>query len=154
MMYYTHLAFGFLIALLSIEFFDIKNKLIFILVVVMFSIFPDIDEKKSKIGKKYRWASTIINFVFGHRGFFHSIYIPLALYFIFYYINDEIGVAILAGYFSHLFMDALTKNGIRPLYPIINKKINGFIKTNSILEKILFLIIFLSILYSLLLIYL
>ena len=61
MMYYTHLAFGFLIALLSIEFFDIKNKLIFILVAVMFSIFPDIDEKKSKIGKKYRWASTIIN---------------------------------------------------------------------------------------------
>ena len=154
MMYYTHLAFGFLIALLSIEFFDIKNKLIFILVVVMFSIFPDIDEKKSKIGKKYRWASTIINYIFGHRGFFHSIYIPLALYFIFYYINNEIGVAILAGYFSHLFMDALTKNGIRPLYPIINKKINGFIKTNSILEKILFLIIFLSILYSLLLIYL
>lgn len=153
-MYYTHLAFGFLIALLSIEFFDIKNKLIFILVVVMFSIFPDIDEKKSKIGKKYRWASTIINYIFGHRGFFHSIYIPLALYFIFYYINNEIGVAILAGYFSHLFMDALTKNGIRPLYPIINKKINGFIKTNSILEKILFLIIFLSILYSLLLIYL
>ena len=154
MMYYTHLAFGFLIALLSVEVFDIKNKLIFILVVVMFSIFPDIDERKSKIGRKNKVISTIINFVFGHRGFFHSIYIPLILYFIFYYINVEIGVAILAGYFSHLFMDALTKNGIRPLYPIINKKINGFIKTNSILEKILFLIIILLILYVLLLIYL
>ena len=153
-MYYTHLAFGFLIALLSIEFFDIKNKLIFILVVVMFSIFPDIDEKKSKIGKKYRWASTIINYIFGHRGFFHSIYIPLALYFIFYYINNEVAIDVLVGYFSHLFMDALTKNGIRPLYPIVNRKINGFIKTNSILEKILFLIIILSILYGLLLMYL
>lgn len=153
MMYYTHLAFGFLIALLSVEVFDIKNKLIFILVVVMFSIFPDIDERKSKIGRKNKVISTIINFVFGHRGFFHSIYIPLILYFIFYYINVEIGVAILSGYFSHLFADGLTKNGIRPLYPIINKKINGFIKTNSILEKILFLIIIFSILY-LLLIYL
>ena len=153
MMYYTHLAFGFLVSLLSINFFSIQNKLIFILIVVFFSIFPDIDEKKSKIGRRNKIISTIINFVFGHRGFFHSIYIPLILYFIFYYINIEIGIAILVGYFSHLFMDAITKAGIRPLYPIVNKKINGFIKTNSILEKILFLIIIFLVLY-LLLIYL
>jgi membrane-bound metal-dependent hydrolase YbcI (DUF457 family) len=47
-------------------------------------------------------------------------------------------------------MDALTKNGIRPLYPLVNKRINGLIKTNSIIEKILFLIITLSILYTML----
>ena len=150
MMYYTHLAFGFLVSLLSIEFFNIQNKLIFILIVVFFSIFPDIDERKSKIGRKNKTLSTIINFIFGHRGFFHSIYIPLIFYFIFYYINNEIGIAILVGYFSHLFMDAITKNGIRPLYPIVNKKINGFIKTNSILEKILFLVIIFLISYFLL----
>jgi len=150
-MYYTHLAFGFLVSLISIELFDIKNKLIFILIAVLFSIFPDIDARQSKIGKKYKFTSAIISFVFGHRGFFHSIYIPLILYFIFYYINNEIGIAILAGYFSHLFMDALTKNGIRPLHPLVNKKINGPFRTNSILERILFLIIILSILYLLLL---
>jgi len=153
MMYYTHLAFGFLVSLLSIEFFSIQNKIIFVLIIMFFSIFPDIDERKSKIGRKNKTLSTIINFMFGHRGFFHSIYIPLFLYFIFYYISNEIGLAILVGYFSHLFMDGLTKNGIRPLYPIINKKINGPIKTNSILEKILFLVIIFLILY-LLLIYL
>lgn len=141
MMYYTHLAFGSLVSLLAIDFFNIKNKLIFILVAILFSIFPDIDERKSKIGKKYKKTSTAINFIFGHRGFFHSIYIPIILYFILHYINNEIGIAILVGYFSHLFMDAITKNGIRPLYPIINKKINGPIKTNSILEKIIFLLI-------------
>jgi len=141
MMYYTHLAFGLLVSLLSIEIFNIENKSMFILITVFFSIFPDIDERKSKIGRKTRIISTIINFIFGHRGFFHSIYIPLILYFIFYYINNEIGIAILAGYFSHLFMDAMTKNGIRPLYPLVNKRINGFFITNSILEKILFLVI-------------
>ena len=150
-MYYTHLAFGFLVSLLAINLFDINNKLFFILIAILFSIFPDIDERKSKIGKKYKKTSTIINFIFGHRGFFHSIFIPLALYFVFYYINNEIGVAVLVGYFSHLFMYAITKHGIRPLYPIINKKINGPIKTNSITEKILFLIIILLILYLLLL---
>ncbi len=151
MMYYTHLAFGFLVSLLTIDFFDIKNKLLFILITILFSTFPDIDERKSKIGKKYKLMSGIINFLFGHRGFFHSIYIPLILYAGFYYINLEIGIAVLMGYFSHLFMDAITKHGIMPLYPLVNRRINGFIKTNSILEKIIFLIIVLLILYLLLL---
>ena len=150
-MYYTHLAFGFLVSLISIDILDINNKLLFILIATFFSIFPDIDERKSKIGKKYKFASRIINILFGHRGFFHSIYIPLILYFIFYSISVEIGIAVLVGYFSHLLMDAMTRHGIRPLYPIINRKINGFIKTNSLFEKILFLIIILLILYSLLL---
>jgi inner membrane protein len=149
-MYYTHLAFGFLVSLLALDLFDINNKLFFILVAILFSIFPDIDEKKSKIGKRYKLISAVINFIFGHRGFFHAVYIPLMLYLVFYNINKEIGIAVLAGYFSHLFVDGLTKNGIRPLYPIINRKINGPIKTNSILEKIFFLIIILSVLYILL----
>tara|TARA_Y100000310_G_scaffold89680_1_gene86793 strand:+ start:220 stop:678 length:459 start_codon:yes stop_codon:yes gene_type:complete len=149
-MYYTHLAFGLFISLLSLDFFDINNKLIFILVAIIFSIFPDIDERKSKIGKKYKKTSAIINFIFGHRGFFHSIYIPLILYAFFYYANSEIAIAVLVGYFSHLFMDALTKHGIRPLAPLINKKINGPIKTNSLSEKMIFLIIILLILYLLL----
>ena len=140
MMYYTHFAFGFLAALLTLDFFDIKDKLLFVFVVLLFSIFPDIDNKKSRIGKRYKWTSRIINFLFGHRGFFHSIYVPLVLYAVFYYADAEIRTAILIGYSSHLFMDAITKKGIKPLYPIINKKVNGPIRTNSISEKIIFLI--------------
>ena len=150
MMYYTHFAFGLLIALLSLDFFNIRNKLIFVLIAVFFSIFPDIDDTKSKIGKENKFISRIINFVFGHRGFFHSIYIPLILFFVFYNINNEIGIAVLVGYFSHLFMDALTKAGIIPFYPLINRKINGFFKTNSLLEKIFFLVVVLLDLYILL----
>jgi len=140
MMYYTHLAFGLLTALLAIDFFNIKNKLVFVLIAVFFSIFPDIDETKSKIGKKYKWTSKIINFIFGHRGFLHAVYIPLVLFFIFYGINEELGIAVLAGYFSHLFMDALTKKGIKPFYPLLNKRTNGFFKTGSLLEKMFFLV--------------
>ena len=150
MMYYTHLAFGLFTALLSLIFFSIQNKLFFILIAVFFSIFPDIDNTKSRIGKKNKLISGIINSVFGHRGFFHSIYIPLLLFFVFYNIDMEIGVAILLGYFSHLFMDSLTKNGIKPFCPLINRKINGFIKTNSLLEKILFLVVVLLDFYLLL----
>lgn len=149
MMYYTHFAFGVLIVLLSLDLFDIQNKLLFVLITLFFSVFPDIDNTKSKIGKENKLISRIINFIFGHRGFFHSVYIPLILFFVFYNLNKEIGVAVLVGYFSHLFMDALTKNGIKPFYPLINRKINGFFKTNSISEKIFFLIVVLLDLYIL-----
>ena len=141
MMYYTHLAFGLLVGLLSLDFFNIKNKILFMLIVLFFSVFPDIDERRSKIGKKTKLVSGIINFIFGHRGLVHTIYIPLILFFIFYNMNKEMGIAVLAQYFSHLFLDALTKIGITPLYPIINKRIDGFVKTNSLLEKIFFLVV-------------
>ena len=143
MMYYTHLAFGLLVSLLLLDFLNIENKFVFIVIVLFFSIFPDIDETKSKIGRKNKIISRIINFIFGHRGFFHSIYIPLALFGILYNINYEAAIAILAGYFSHLFADGTTKQGIRPLNPLINKRINGFLKTNSLFEKMIFLMIIL-----------
>lgn len=151
MMYYTHLAFGLLIALLSLNFFNIKYALLFILIAILFSVFPDIDESKSKIGRKNKIISKVIEFVFGHRGFFHSLYIPLILFFVFYNkISNEIGIAVLSGYFSHLIADALTRSGIKPLYPLINIKINGFFKTNSFFEKIFFLILVLSDIFLLL----
>jgi len=147
MMYYTHLAFGFLVSLIALNFFNIENTILFILVTLFFSIFPDIDETRSKIGRKYNLISKSINFFFGHRGFFHTIYIPLILFFIFGFINNDVSVAILIGYFSHLFLDAITKAGIRPLYPIYNKRINGPFRTNSFTEKIIFMFIVLSSLY-------
>lgn len=141
MMYYTHLAFGLLVSLLYLNYFNIKNEILFILVVVFFSIFPDIDETRSKIGRKNKLISKTINFFFGHRGIIHTIYIPLILFIIFNFINYEIAIASLIGYFSHLFLDALTKRGIKPLYPIFNKRINGPVRTGSFLEKIFFLIV-------------
>jgi len=150
MMYYTHLAFGLLLSLLSIEIFDVKNKIFFILIILFFSLFPDIDESRSKIGRKSKIISKIINFLFGHRGIFHTIYIPLLLFIFLYNFNNLMAIAVLIGYFSHLFMDAITKQGIKPLYPIINNRISGFFKTNSLNEKIIFLLIIIANLYLIL----
>lgn len=151
MMYYTHLAFGLLVSLLYLQYFYITNKILFILVTLFFSILPDIDETKSKIGKKIKLVSKVINLIFGHRGILHTAYIPLAFFLFFYGINYEIAVAILLGYTSHLLADALTKYGIKPLSPIINIKIKGPIKTNSLLEKVFFLIVLFVDVYLLLL---
>ena len=139
MMYYTHVVFGIFVSLISIDYFHIKNKVIFLLIVLFFSLLPDVDESRSKIGRKNKLISKTIGFIFGHRGIFHTIYIPLVLFVLLNLINFEIAFACLIGYFSHLFLDALTKNGIRPFYPLFNLKIKGFFKTNSIIEKLFFL---------------
>ena len=149
MMYYTHAAFGLLLSLSYIEFFNPESQVLFVLTVLFFSLFPDIDETRSKIGSKNKVLSKTINFFFGHRGIFHTIWIPALLFLVLILLNVKaiIGIAILIGYISHLFLDAITKQGIKPLYPIYNKRINGFIKTNSLFEKMFFLLVIGLVLY-------
>ena len=142
MMFKTHLAFGFLIGLLSLRFFEPKNTIIFLFITSLFAIFPDIDERNSKIGRKLKFLSYPIGLIFKHRGLFHTIYPPIVILILFLILNNVIyGIAAFLGYFSHLLMDALTINGIRPLHPLIDKRIRGFVKTNTFLEFLIFLLI-------------
>ena len=149
MMYYTHAAFGLLLSLVYIGIFSVENHAIFLLTALFFSLFPDIDESKSKIGRNSRILSKTANFIFGHRGFFHTIWIPALLFLalILFNVKIIIGIAVLIGYLSHLFMDAITRHGIRPFYPLYHWRINGFIKTNSIFEKVFFLVVIVLDLY-------
>ena len=139
MLFRTHLAFGFLAGLLLIRYLEIKNQILFIAVLLFFSVFPDIDELNSRISEKFKPLAVIIHFIFGHRGFFHSIYIPIIFSTAFFALNLKyLGVAALFGYLSHLFLDSLTLGGIRLLYPL-KKKLFSFIKTGSLVENMLFL---------------
>lgn len=143
MMYYTHIAFGLLLSLLYMEYFPVENKTVFILIAILFSIFPDIDYPKSKIGRKQKTISFLLKFLFGHRGMIHSIWIPVLLFsvLLLFNINIIVGIAVLIGYLSHLFLDMLTNEGIRPFYPLYGRRIRGFIRTNSLFEIIIFLAI-------------
>ena len=139
MMFKTHLAFSILVALLILIFFDIPNKIIFVFVIALSSSFPDIDSDKSKIGRKLPLISKIINLIFGHRKFFHSVFIPLILFLALYTIGFYISLAIFIGYLTHLLGDSITNEGIMPFYPLSKFNISGLLKTNSILEFLLFL---------------
>jgi len=72
----THLFFSLLIGLLTYHFFNL-NPVAFILIVLISGIFPDIDHPKSKIGRKLKILSYPINFIFGHRGLFHSLLLAI-----------------------------------------------------------------------------
>ena len=143
MLYKTHLVFSFLVYLIVIYFIDLESKYIFFFILVLSSFIPDIDIQTSKIGRKFKKISFLSNKIFSHRGFFHSIFFPSLFYFIFTFILNlkEISLAIFLGISSHLFLDLWTKEGISLLSPFSQKRINGFIKTGGISEKILFFIL-------------
>ena len=139
MMFRTHLAFAFLIGLIFLNFFSLEfNKYLFLFIVLIASVIPDIDLSGSKIGRRIKPLSNIFNFLFGHRGFLHSLLFILILFLIFVFVKNEVfGLALFLGFFSHLALDSLSKEGIRFFYPL-KFKINGFIKTNRIMENMLF----------------
>ncbi|MBI4439372.1 metal-dependent hydrolase [Candidatus Woesearchaeota archaeon] len=143
MMFYTHLAFSFLAAMLGIRFFHPSGEILFVILVILFGALPDIDTDKSVVGRKFPLISKFIGFFFSHRGIFHTIYVPLLLFVLFsYYTGFSMAVAVALGYLSHLAGDALTIQGIRPFHPLHNLEIRGFLTTGSFAESILLIAIF------------
>lgn len=142
MMFKTHLAFSLLISLIAFKIFAVQNPVLFTLSVLLGTVFLDIDTTKSKIGKKFKPLSFVLNLLFGHRGFIHTIYLPVAaLLFSLVISRGLIGYGFLLGYFSHLFLDSLSLAGISPFTPLSKFRVSGFIKTNSFSEYILFFVI-------------
>ena len=90
MMFITHLVFGFLVALISITYFEVPNNIIFISIIVFSSIVADIDKMSSKIGSKVKLLSFFLEILFGHRGLMHTIYVPIAVFIILSIFNYQL----------------------------------------------------------------
>lgn len=136
MLFKTHLAFGFLIGLVTLKIFNPLNIILFLILVLIGSLLPDIDHPKSKVGKKIK----LIGFLFEHRGFFHSLlFLALIHIIVFMFFRDNPFILpLVIGYTSHLFIDCFNHKGIMPLHPFSRFRIRGFIKTGALLETILF----------------
>jgi inner membrane protein len=143
MRFKTHLAFSFCIFLLLIYYFNnfFENlssfdKLIISFIFIIASIIPDIDNSESKIGRHIKPISWFLK----HRGFFHSIFLPLIISLPIYFYNKYYAIAFFIGYFSHLLLDMLNYKGIMLFYPLSNFKIKGFIKSDGLFDSIIFVI--------------
>ena len=132
MMFKTHVAFGFLAGILSLHYLNPLNQILFIALVMLGAMLPDIDHPNSKLGSKFKF----IGFLFEHRGFFHSfLVIPLISLIIYYFTHSYTYIMPLGvGYASHLVSDAVTKEGIMPLHPLTKLRIRGFVRTGGALE--------------------
>ena len=83
----THILGGVTAGLIYTTFFMPENMLLFGGTVVLSTIgglMPDIDHPSSKAGRKEGIFSTIINKIFGHRGFLHT---PLFIFLFFILLN-------------------------------------------------------------------
>lgn len=97
-------------------------------------LIPDIDHPSSKVGRKVPLLSKVVNSVFGHRGFTHTLlaaliftYLLFLLVVLFpdglrgYLLPFFMGLSV--GYLSHLLLDMLTVQGIPLLFPFTSKNI-------------------------------
>jgi len=99
---YTHIAGAILFYLLFAYLLNLHYIIPGIIFAGWISVFPDILDKL--IGK--------------HKSVGHSIFWILPLILVAYF-NIYLGIALLTGFLSHLFLDIFTTNGCPLLYPIV-----------------------------------
>ena len=108
---------------------------------VVGALLPDICHGGSKIGRTFPLVSKVINILFGHRSFTHSLlflFLMAALLNSFV-TNESIVKGILVGMVSHFVLDMATKNGIKLLYPLkITIRFPLTTKTGGKVENIVF----------------
>ncbi|TWT16083.1 metal-dependent hydrolase [Planomicrobium sp. CPCC 101079] len=87
---------------------------------VIGAILPDICHGGSKIGRTLPLLSKVINTLFGHRTFTHSLLflVLMAVLMNKSIPNEAFTAGVLVGMASHLLLDMATKNGIKLLFPI------------------------------------
>lgn len=132
MLFKTHIAFGFLVAIIATRFIQPENQFLFAFILLIGAAFPDIDHPKSRIGQM-AWP---IAHLFEHRGFFHS-FIAIAFFtFSLFLISGSMlySIAFLLGYASHILADALSTQGIMPFHPLAKFRLRGIFHTGAYYE--------------------
>ena len=148
MMFRTHLFLGFLLAILVSPYLPVTNKFLFLMIATICSCFPDVDHARSKLNSEFP-PFKIFSLLFRHRGITHSIFTAAILGGVaYYYLSLDIALGIFIGFAAHVLGDALTKNGVAPLYPLTTFKIKGFITTGSLFEKVILYGIITGIIYK------
>jgi inner membrane protein len=87
---------------------------------VIGAVIPDICHGGSKVGRAFPVVSKVINVLFGHRSFTHSLLflVLMAILMNSFVTNETVAAGILVGIASHLVLDMATRNGIKLLFPL------------------------------------
>lgn len=139
----THVIGGVTLGLTVVHLTDL-DPVVVLASSIVGSLIPDICHSGSKIGKRMPILSRIINFVFGHRSFTHSIVFCFVIAFLadFLFSNTAIKTGLLSGIISHYILDMATKSGIQLFFPL-NFKVRFPLttRTGSFVENIIFSIL-------------
>ncbi len=140
----THFVFGVLFGVIFLPLVKINGVFgyaAYFFLVQLGVLFPDLDHPKASFHNVF-FVSKIIPVLFSHRGFFHSIFPPAIIsWFFLRFLDKFFALPFFIGYSSHLLGDALTVQGVRFFYPLMNFRIRGFLSTGSFAENVIFYII-------------
>lgn len=130
----THFAVAFFAILLFFPF--VNNKAVFVILVLIATVIPDLDTRFSKFGRKNP-LTFILGFFTKHRGALHSVTLCFIIALILAFFIPILAFGFFLGYSVHLICDCFTKKGIQPFWPY--KGISeGFLLTGGKIEKGIF----------------
>ena len=113
------------------------NPLVLVGAGVIGALLPDICHGGSKIGRKFPIISKMVNNLFGHRSFTHSL---LFLFLVWMLLHtfipyESIALGILIGMASHVFLDMCTKKCVKLFFTVsISVRMPITTKTGSKVE--------------------
>lgn len=138
----THLALAVLAIMLFVQ--HVNNQFLFIFVMLIATMLPDIDTGFSTLGKMKGFRP--LQFFVRHRGMIHSFTFCIIISLILAVFWPVASLAFFLGYGLHLFLDSFTKDGIMPFWPY--RKVSSWhFKTGSLVETTIFLfLVFIDIL--------
>lgn len=138
----THLALAVFVILLFVS--HVNNQFVFIFVMIIATMLPDIDTGFSTLGKMKGFRP--LQFFARHRGMIHSFTICILISLSLAVFWPSVSLAFFLGYSLHLFLDSFTKEGITPFWPY-GKTSSWHFKTGSLVETTIFLfLVFIDIL--------
>lgn len=115
----THIIGGLAASLAYAQFSD-GDPVLLVGAGVIGAIIPDICHGGSKIGRALPLLSKVINTLFGHRSFTHSLLFLVIMGILLnsFVSNEAVQEGIMVGMISHLVLDMATRNGIKLLFPL------------------------------------
>lgn len=128
----THLCFAVFLTLILNEIYEITNIVAFLAVSAFFSLVPDIDESRSKLGRGI-WPFSLL---FRHRGAVHSLIFIMMVVCVIGLFSLELAAASALGLASHLALDALNHKGVRLLWPS-RVRLKGYFKSGGIVDHLI-----------------
>jgi membrane-bound metal-dependent hydrolase YbcI (DUF457 family) len=129
----THLVIGLGIALSFIS--HVNNQFLFLFVVMLATVLPDIDSGFSALGK--HWFTKPVQLFVSHRGFLHSFTFCITVSILLAFIYPPVALPFFLGYALHLFADSFTMQGIRPFWPL-KASSKGPVNTGGVVEDAIF----------------
>ncbi len=140
MLWKTHLAFGLLLGLLIKEYVGSSFSWLNVAIIGFAALLPDVDTPMSFIGRRAKIISYPLKLFFEHRGFTHSFLFMGVIAAIGLWVFPEYNayfIAVVIGILAHVFLDCLTKDGVRLLWPF-RFRLKGWLRTGGVVERIFF----------------